>query len=1356
MLNSNSKIIVKVGKKSEIKFNSHVKTIRAVTAEELQKLIKLHNDCHLLIIEGIYADEVDKTGEVINQFKSEDTNNTVLFYCVKDPITSGLADSLNYNICSELDELYSIIKKSTGINASIFLKDKSNQLESIDSNDIFGTPENADDIETMKSDIADTISEIDRKDSEAVEVVDENKGDDISDIFGNSENIDNNLSISESDYDISNSSGDGVKTSPGQNVDYSDIDSDINIENLKDVSEDVNKLITALANSKIMNNSLRKDIKRLGERNAELEELVVTLTDKNESLITEYYNIVTSGEVFEDPVTLSEYQMLQEKIEEHQNSNIALKNQIVELKEKIKKKEDTVLNNLAEIGKLSYEVDSLTQELDTLKIKIESGEIHTEIIADYEERLGDISLTNEKLARLYKEVSDQNKADEELIGILRSNLDIEVACRYKTVKLFKHIFKHILDDKAALEKAGLTEQELRDKYTELEITCDDLREQLEESGKTNVSLQTTVDGLNSEVESLKENIKTLNDTIDSLNADKKSLEEEKTKLEEKLKEEKEKLEGELADVKKESGESASKAAEEISGLKSENDDLKAANSGLTSHVENLTKKLTDAQDGRTTAEDKVKELEGKINTLNNEIAEYNSTIDELSEVSDTLKIRESTITSLEEKIGTLNGYLSEKDMLLAEKDKEIQKITVMLSGKDSSIAEKDKEIEELKASLKQSEASLNTIREKLNKEAGSSSAKDTQLSDLKGEIDGLKKKLDAKKLELAGSTKSNNDLKGDIVKLNAKISELEAKIAELTAKEKTANDRLARAGEELKKAKKELSDEKAAHTATKDELDTANVTIGVQQTQLEAAKKSLESKNGEIQESKGEYNSLKDDLADAQIKLSTAENTIKTNETKFKNALVAKDNEHKKAVEGLNNTIADKDSLIDTLTAQLKTANVERAKSAAALKAKEGEISRIKTDLELKEDALSKADKRLEEERQRFKKSLDTLKAGAINIDLNGDGTVSQDEIKEANRKIRTLENDLTLANTTIETLESELTKLRDSSGDFKKIKELTASLQQVTEQNEKLSAENTEIAAENATNKATMVQQRTEIAGLKAMITEAQQRSTGESFEIKPIKYKGAAKIVTAFGSGSHGVTTAAMSVATKLAGTTRVVYLDFDLVSPSADSWLRTSPIAKKFNMTAFNIFVDRGVDFIEDNIKDVIIKTEKTKGGGFDYFSGMYDIVHRFGEEHIANADFSALFNMLSRHYDYIVVDLGTLGSSSLTDSMICNITATTHCNIAVTTSDQFEIRNFGNKLEGLALSNNSVSWLVNMCPSNNWQGVPQKMMDKYISKYKYAFIYDDPSIRGMKEKFGNGGNRQNRDTFDFFMMSSVFGD
>lgn len=1325
-----------------------MKTIRAVTSEELKKLVGIHNDCHLLIIEGIYQDEVDETGEVINNFKSTNNNNVVIFFSASDPVTRGLADSLNYDIYTDLGELYNKVKKTTGINASIFLKDKKEQVNSIDNNDIFGTPETTNDAEEMKNDIANAISQVesdDIKTSETNEIV---NGADISDIFGSSGSIEDDLTVKVESKDDKVASESSNEQTEYYTPDYSSIEDDINFDELKDSSEVVNKLITALADSKLKNNELRKDTKRLSERNAELEELVVTLTDQKDSLVEEYYSIVSSDEVFEDPITLSEYQTLQEAIAEHTTTNMQLKGQIAELKNKLAKREDTILGNLAEIGALGYQVDSLTNELDALKIKIESGEIHTDIIAEYEEKLGNISLTNERIADLYKEAMDQNRIDGELISILRQNLDIEVALRYKTTEMLKGIFKQILKDKQAAEKTKLSEKELQEKYDKLVEASDELKDKLSESDSTGETLQGDIAKLNETIENLNKKIAELNSKVDDISA-------EKTKVENEL-EELKKTNATL-DTDRAAAESLNDdLVEENEQLKTSSDELKAANEGLTGHITNLTNQLTGLRNEKTDLEKSKTELEGKVNKLEKDIEVLKPTISELSKVRDTLKQREATIKNLEEKITKLNTYLSEKDMLIKEKDSEIKRLTIEISTKDAAISSKDKEIGDIKLSLKQSNDSLESLRKKLNESTGSNSAKDTQLQDLNNEINTLKKNLEAKQKEVDAGLKSNSALNAEIDKLKAQIEDLNEKISQFEAAEKESTAKLTRAANELKTARKELSDEKAAHTATKDELETANVTIGVQKTQLESAKKALEAKIGEVSESKSDYNDLKEELSDSQIKLSTAENLIKTNEIKYKNALTAKDNEHKKQIESINATIADKDTLIDTLTAQLKKANSEKAAAMLSLKAKDGEISKLTSELETKTDEVAASEKRLTEERERFKKSLDTIQAGAINIDLNGDGTISQDELNEANRKIRQLEHDLALERNNNGTLESELDKLRNSSGDLKKIKTLTEALEKMTAQNNELTETNTQLEADNATANASVSRMKTEISGLKSMLLSAQQRSTGESFEIKPIKYKGTAKIVSVFGSGSHGVTTAAMSVASKLSGSTRVVYLDFNLVAPSADSWLRTSPIIKKYNMTAFNIFVEKGVDIIEENIKDIILKIDKTKGGGFDYFSGLYDIAHKFGEEAVANADFSGLLNMLSRHYDYIVVDLGTLGASSLVDSMICQISSTTKCNIAVTTSDQFEIRNFGNKLEGLSFTNTSVSWLINMCPTGNWQGVPQKIMDKYINKYKYAFLYDDPSIRGAREKFGNGNNRQNRETFDFFMMNSVFGD
>lgn len=76
---SSIKIIVKVGKKSDIMFHG-AQTFRAVTLDEMIKLTELHPDASIIVIENIKAADVQRATDFIKEFESR--NKTIKFISI--------------------------------------------------------------------------------------------------------------------------------------------------------------------------------------------------------------------------------------------------------------------------------------------------------------------------------------------------------------------------------------------------------------------------------------------------------------------------------------------------------------------------------------------------------------------------------------------------------------------------------------------------------------------------------------------------------------------------------------------------------------------------------------------------------------------------------------------------------------------------------------------------------------------------------------------------------------------------------------------------------------------------------------------------------------------------------------------------------------------------------------------------------------------------------------------------------------------------------------------------------------------------------------------------------------------------
>lgn len=278
------------------------------------------------------------------------------------------------------------------------------------------------------------------------------------------------------------------------------------------------------------------------------------------------------------------------------------------------------------------------------------------------------------------------------------------------------------------------------------------------------------------------------------------------------------------------------------------------------------------------------------------------------------------------------------------------------------------------------------------------------------------------------------------------------------------------------------------------------------------------------------------------------------------------------------------------------------------------------------------------------------------------------------------------------------------------------------------------------------------ETAQLSSETTYSNTGGTPVVEEVAPIRYTGKANIITVFSSGSVGATTLAMSIVSRMAPTAKVLYMDFDMVTPNADAWFSRTPFCQGIpnvnrdnKASALGIFYEKGVGVFTNYVDKLISNIENTKGGCIDYLSGVY---YRVARQKVYDADYTELFNTIGSMYEYIIVDLGRLGNSDVNDAVIREITNIAYRNIVVTTPDKFEVRQFDWKLKANNIDKSKIVWLFNMCTSSQIDPYIQKL----TSGFKAGQIFEDQALRGTREKFTR--DRQNRDRLDAFINSALF--
>ena len=279
----------------------------------------------------------------------------------------------------------------------------------------------------------------------------------------------------------------------------------------------------------------------------------------------------------------------------------------------------------------------------------------------------------------------------------------------------------------------------------------------------------------------------------------------------------------------------------------------------------------------------------------------------------------------------------------------------------------------------------------------------------------------------------------------------------------------------------------------------------------------------------------------------------------------------------------------------------------------------------------------------------------------------------------------------------------------------------------------------------------------MKASIRSLQVGMSGgvtQTANLPAINYQGKGTILSVFGCGSYGTTITAISLAKRLAQTSKVLYIDLDLLAPKSDAFFNLPPILKDmpgFNAnnsrtyTGMGLFFEQGMSPLIHNREQSIIHVEPQRRGCLDYLGGVY---YKIDPVKVLSADFGALLNYCGNTYQNVVIDLGRIGASDLSDKVIKVITDASVKSIGVTSSDIVDIRLLRMKMMDAKLNLNKVAVLVNMCDSSK---LDQKAI-KFISPSLYGLMPFWSDLYGnRKETFIE---RRSRDKFDNFISNVVF--
>lgn len=551
-----NKLVVKVGERALLRFTSSL-VYRAITVKEMIEAVKQDN-VQYVIIEDIEPEERDELNNFVKDYLKQNIDNYVAFY---DPNgmnkATGVADENNLDIFMEDKQVYdSILEKldvymGNDLNIIKQIKDKeleklSNEFttltditgETSDKNTDEKLDENSEPLEnSVETDESDEAVKEEDKSSEInlskYENIDETLNQ-IDEIHSENEGLSNSLEntsgeeLGETD-DNSNTSGESiaeiVESSVGNTIaskeDNADVAKKIDIT----ATPEYIKLETKHTALREKYNSLLEDIKIVQASKAELAKLSNEYRERNIEITERFKSIIKDEHVEENPIPLSEYKGLQDKLEEKENRIESLQSNIADLNGRIERLKASAADKDKTVTEYEEEVDKLNKQIAELNESIE----------DYEKESNQdkvkIADLNGALVAISKQITKLDEVDAEIADYKEKISELE-----DTVDELQGKLKEKEEITAKLEDSNLSSEEI----TKLQGKLDEADKQIEslKSEVSNSNLE--IADLQMKLEEAEKNKKVSLEKEDE--SEKQSLLEEIAKLEDDIREANEKLE----------------------------------------------------------------------------------------------------------------------------------------------------------------------------------------------------------------------------------------------------------------------------------------------------------------------------------------------------------------------------------------------------------------------------------------------------------------------------------------------------------------------------------------------------------------------------------------------------------------------------------------------------------------------------------------------------------------------------------------------------------------------------------------------------------------------------------------------
>lgn len=765
----------------------------------------------------------------------------------------------------------------------------------------------------------------------------------------------------------------------------------------------------------------------------------------------------------------------------------------------------------------------------------------------------------------------------------------------------------------------------------------------------------------------------------------------------------------------------------IKQVKNKKDKEKAAN--LESKGSGANQELLDKAMGELREANKqLAQTKTEIAKLKLDLASATSRGDKLSELVQAVEHERDTFQDKLKIYGSSEVF--EEPITLAEYQDMEQKLKALSEQANAPIS--SDQLDELNEKLKKAEESASIARRNLDDYKGKLRESTSKLSEIKTSLSGKQEELDNKQSEISrlegevaklqgeirahknSKLEASNQSAIEITELKSSISKLEAQITELRGsieaermranaiqyqldQSNNINDQLqSRVNQEVKAKMIVIGILSDAVMEIKSQINSSGSSNAIIDS-LKASIKQLEDSNKKSLAKIAEYEQK-------MLTLSSAEATISALRSE-KERLAAESAAKQREVIQLQTTITSNNSKISELELKLGgvASQIELAKS------------QVRGEAELAKREANELRQSLELMKKQFKDKSDQYEALVQQSGVSETGVSS---LLETNR-VREEYNKQLIEQ--VAKLSSELETAR---------KEATVAKQTAT-------------ALEDSN--------RSMRANMESLSSLVGNRGVTK---LKPIKYTSRGMVIPVFGSGSYGITTTAMSLANRLSAQARVLYIDFDMVSPKADGWFRKSPFLTQVMgldgmpqqaKTGLGILVEKQIQFFMSNFEQLIIRASMTKSGCIDYLSGF---MVRPESNKVLATDWSAFMNVCGNKYGYVIIDMGSIGSSDISDQLIKELVSSSYRSILVSTIDLFEVNQLAMKLGRLGVDRSKLAWLVNMCKNTKMDDRIKKLMHPI----PYFMMMFKPELYGMKLNFTN--DNLLRDKFHLFLDELVF--